>query len=174
MKKIIGVLILLLSLASCSVKYGFSGISIDYTKVKTMTIVDFSNQASTVYPPLAMEFNEYLKDYFTRNTRLTFDNAGGDLELEGEITRYELTPLSVQENTDGLGMLSTMTRLTMAIKIRYRDNVTPANDKNNEVITAYRDFDSSKSLDEVQDVLDQEMIEEIVQQVFNMTLTDWN
>lgn len=175
MKKVLLISILLfLFMPRCAVKYGFSGISIDYTKVKTMTILDFPNQAAIVYPPLAMEFNDKLQNYFTRSTKLTFIPAGGDLELEGEITRYDLSPLSVQESTEGVGMLATMTRLTMAVKIRYRDNVTPTNDKNGEVISAYRDFDSSKSLDEVQDQLNQELVDEIVQQIFNMTLTNWN
>ena len=174
MRKILLVLFFLLLFDSCSVKYGFSGISIDYSKVKSMSINDFPNQAAIVYPPLGLEFNDYLKNYYTRNTKLFFEPAGGDLELEGEITRYDLSPLSVQESRDGIGMLSTMTRLTIAVKFRYRDNVTPTNDKNGEVVTVYRDFDSSKSLDEVQDALNKEMVEEIVQQMFNLTLTDWN
>ena len=174
MRKILLAFLFLLSFNSCSVKYGFSGISIDYSKVRSMTIIDFPNQASIVYPPLGMEFNDYLKNYFTRNTRLFFEPAGGDLELEGEIIKYDLSPLNVQEAQGGIGMLSTVTRLTIAVKIRYRDNVTPTNDKTGEIITVYRDFDSGKSLDEVQDELNKDMVEEIVQQIFNLTLTDWN
>lgn len=170
--KYIYTLLILMSFMACSVSYRFTGTSIDYNKVKTMVIQDFVNQAPTVYPPLAIELNDYLQNYFTRNTKLNFVKAGGDLELEGEIIRYELSPLSVQESKEGVGLLASMTRLTMAVKIRFRDNTNPALDKE-ETLSAYRDFDSSKSLDEVQNQLNKELIEDIVDQIFNVTLSNW-
>lgn len=163
---------LLLIIVSCSISYGFTGTSIDYTKVRTMTIKDFPNRAALVYPPLALNFNSYLNNFFTRNTKLIFIENGGDLELEGEITRYDLTPLSVQDSKEAGGLLATLTRLTMSVKIRFTDNTNPSFDKE-ETITAYRDFDSGKGLDEVQEQLDSELIEEIVDQIFNTTLSNW-
>lgn len=157
---------------SCSISYGFTGTSIDYNRVKTMTIRDFMNQATLVYPPLAINFNDYLKNYFTKNTRLNFVDNGGDLSLEGEITRYDLSPLSVQDSKSDGGLLASITRLTMAVKIRFQDNTNPSMDKE-ETFTAYRDFDSSKSLNEVQDQLNQELIEQLVDQIFNATLSNW-
>ena len=35
---------------ACSISYKFNGASIDYTKVKTIMISDFTNQASYVNP----------------------------------------------------------------------------------------------------------------------------
>lgn len=37
---------------ACSISYKFNGASIDYTKVKTITIRDFTNQAPYVNPTL--------------------------------------------------------------------------------------------------------------------------
>lgn len=49
--KIIALFFLALALlVSCSISYKFNGASIDYTKVKTISIKDFPNQASLVYP----------------------------------------------------------------------------------------------------------------------------
>lgn len=165
-------LLILVTLAACAVSYRFTGTNIDYNKVKTMVIQDFVNQAPLVYPPLALNLNDQLQNYFTRNTKLNFINAGGDLQLEGEIVRYDLSPLSVQESKEGVGLLASMTRLTMAVKIRFIDNTNPSLDKE-ETVSAYRDFDSSRSLDEVQDQLNAELIEEIVDQIFNTTLSNW-
>ena len=83
---------------ACSISYKFNGASIDYTKVKTISIKDFPNQAPLVYPPLSQEFTEALKDIYIRQTRLQMVNNNGDLELEGEITGYELTPMAVKED----------------------------------------------------------------------------
>lgn len=46
---------------ACSISYKFNGASIDYTKVKTITIRDFTNQAPYVNPTLAPQFTEDLK-----------------------------------------------------------------------------------------------------------------
>lgn len=42
-----------LIVTACSISYKFNGASIDYTKVKTITIKDFPNQAPLVYAPFA-------------------------------------------------------------------------------------------------------------------------
>lgn len=160
-------IMLSLIMIACKVSYSFQGTSIDYNKIKTMEIRDFTNQAALVYPTLAITFNEHLKDVYTRNTKLTFVDAGGDLELEGEIVRYDLTPMAIKEDA-----LASETRLTIAVKIRFRNNVELGQDKE-ETITAYRDFDSSKMLDEVQDQLIDELKKELVDQIFNTTLSNW-
>lgn len=160
-------IIMTILIPACKVSYSFQGTSIDYNKIKTMDIRDFTNQASLVYAPLSITFNDYLQDFFTRNTKLTFVNAGADLELEGEIVRYDLTPLAVKEDA-----FASETRLTMAVRIRFRNNVDPTQDKE-ETISAYRDFPSDRSLDSVQDALIEELNKEIVDQIFNVTLSNW-
>lgn len=172
MKKVIISSLCTLFLVACSVSYSFQGTSIDYNKIKTMVIQDFTNQAPLVYAPLVIEFNEHLKDIFTRNTKLSFVDAGGDLELEGEIVRYDLTPLAVKETNDGTDLRASQTRLTMGVRIRYRNNVNPSEDKE-ETISAYRDFDSNLMLEDVQDELIKELKQEIVDQIFNTTLSNW-
>lgn len=172
MKKILFILSSIAILTACSVSYSFQGTSIDYTKIKTMEIRDFTNQAPLVYAPLIIEFNEHLKDVFTRNTKLSFVDAGGDLELEGEIVRYDLTPMSVKENTESNDFRAEQTRLTMSVRIRFRNNINPEEDKE-ETLSAYRDFDSSQMLDAVQDELIQELKKELADQIFNTTLSNW-
>ena len=54
------VVLLFIGLSSCMVSYKFNGTSIDYTKIKTISVTDFPNQASLVYPSLAPNFNEKL------------------------------------------------------------------------------------------------------------------
>lgn len=168
MKKFLTGLLVVTVLISCRVSYGFRTASIDYTKIKTMNISDFQNQASRVYPPLAQVFNEHLKDVFIRNTRLTFvTNQPADLELEGEITRYDLTPLAVKE--DGY---AAQTRLTMAVRIRFVNNVQPSQDRE-ETFTTYKDFNSDILLDQIQDELIEDMKKDLADQIFNATLSNW-
>lgn len=167
-KNIIILFILVLISGSCSVSYQFNGASINYDETPDIEIRDFQNQALLIHPPLAQYFNEELKDMFTRRTKLRFSSVNPSMELEGEITRYDLTPQAVKEDR-----LASQTRLTMAVTFRFRNNKRSEQDKNNETITAYRDFDSNKMLTEVQDDLMKELTKDIVDQIFNSTMSNW-
>ncbi|NDW18392.1 hypothetical protein D0T53_05605 [Dysgonomonas sp. 216] len=167
MKKASALFLMILIAVSCRVSYQFNGASIDYNIIKTIDIRDFQNQAAMVYPPLTQVFNEKLKDHYTKNTKLTFTDAAPDLELEGEIIRYDLVSQTPKD-----GQWDSETRLTLAVRIRFKNNKQPNEDRE-ETISAYRDFSSSKLLTDVQDQLIDELSEEIVDQIFNATLSKW-
>ncbi|MBZ4651894.1 MAG: hypothetical protein JG761_694 [Proteiniphilum sp.] len=167
MKKILFLLILSMMASSCRISYSFRTASINYDLTKTLYIGHFVNQAPLVYPPLEQRFNEEMKDMFTRNTRLQLVNQNGDMEIEGEIVGYELTPLAVQEDA-----FASETRLTMTVRMRFRNNKTDAPEIE-ERISANRTFSSNTVFDNVQDQLMGELIEEIVDQIFNATMANW-
>lgn len=155
---------------SCSISYQFNGASIDYSKIKTMNIRDFTNQATLVYPPLTQVLSESIKDHYTKNTRLEFVNDNADLELEGEVIRYDLISQAVKEQANGV--FATETRLTISVRFRYINNKIPEENKE-EAITAYRDFSNNRMLNEVQDELINEISKDIADQMFNITLSNW-
>ncbi len=166
-KKILFLLLLSLMASSCRISYSFRTASIDYELTKSLMIAHFVNQAPLVYPPLEQRFNEEMKDMFTRNTRLQLVNQNGDMEIEGEIVGYELTPLAVQEDA-----FASETKLTMTVRMRFRNNKTDAPDIE-ERISANRTFSSNTIFDSVQDQLMGELIDEIVDQIFNATMANW-
>jgi hypothetical protein len=59
---------LLVVVNACSVSYKFNGASINYDKVKTISVADFPIKAAYVYAPLATKFNEKLKDVYVQQT----------------------------------------------------------------------------------------------------------
>lgn len=157
----------LLFVTACSISYKFNGASIDYTKVKTILISDFTNQASYVNPTLAPDFTEALKDIYIRQTRLEQVKSNGDLALEGEVTGYEFTPMAVKEDA-----LASQTRLTITVRVRYMNNTNPDEDFE-QSFSAYREFDSNLMVQQVEGSLCEEIIEEIVDQVYNATVANW-
>lgn len=166
-KKILFLLTLTLIASSCRISYSFRTASIDYELTKTLMIAHFVNQAPLVYPPLEQRFNEEMKDMFTRNTRLQLVNQNGDMEIEGEIVGYELTPMAVQEDA-----FASETKLTMTVRMRFRNNKSDAPEME-ERISANRTFSSNTIFDSVQDQLIGELIDEIVDQIFNATMANW-
>lgn len=154
-------------LTACSISYKFNGASIDYDKVKTITIKDFPNQAPLVYAPLSQEFTEDLKDIYIRQTRLQLVNNNGDLELEGEITGYELTPMAVKEDA-----WSSQTKLTITVRVRYSNRTNPDEDFE-QTFSAYQEFDASRMLQDVEPEYVPIILEEIVDQIYNATVANW-
>ena len=167
MKKILIVIVAVMALVSCTVSYKFNGASIDYTKTKTITIDDFPIRTPLVYTPLGITFNEGLKDIFTRQTRLNFVKTGGDLQLEGEITEYNVTPQAVKQDA-----YASETRLTVGVKVRFTNLNKPDEDFERS-FSAYRDFPATSMLTDVQDELISEMVTEITESIFNATVANW-
>ena len=166
-KSILISLLLTLLLAGCSIKYSLNGASIDYTKIKTVSITDFHNLAPTVYPPLAQRFTEDLKDRFQRQTRLRDIPTNGDLSIEGEIVGYDLSAEAVQENA-----FAAKTRLTLRINVRFTNKVNEEESFERE-FTSFGTFDSSQIFVDVQDQLCQELTKDIINQIFNATVENW-
>lgn len=154
-------------LNGCRISYKLNGAALDYTVYKTVSVSNFPIRAALVYPPLQSTFENELLNYITRNTKLQTVESGSDLQIEGEITNYQLTPQAVTEDA-----YASQTRLTITVKVKYTDNKNEANDID-QSFSAYRDFDSSVLLTDVQDDLCQQICEELVQLIFNATLGNW-
>ncbi len=152
---------------SCRINFTLNGAPIDYNVYKTIHVSQFPIRAALVYPPLQQTFENELLDYITRNTRLQTVDGQSDLSLEGEITTYSLSPQAVTEDA-----YASQTRLTIGVRVKYTDS---KNEKNNvdQTFTAYRDFDASQMLTDVQDDLCQQISEELVDLIFNATLGNW-
>lgn len=156
-----------LVVGGCHVSYKFNGAAIDYNVYKTIHVGQFPIRAALVYPPLQQTFENELLDYITRNTRLQTVDGPSDLQLEGEITGYSLSPQAVTADA-----YASQTRLTIQVRVRYTDNKGEGKDID-QTFSAYRDFDSSLMLADVQDDLCQQISKELVDLIFNATLGDW-
>ena len=160
-------IIVVLLLPSCVISYKFNGASIDYSKTKTISIADFPNVAPLVYAPLSNTLSDGIRDLFQRQTRLEQVRRGGNLEIEGEITGYALTPMSVSSDS-----YAAETKLTITVKVRFTNNVAPE-DSFEKTYTAYQTFDASQMLTDVQDELCNTMVAEIADQIYNDTVAKW-
>ena len=153
--------------SSCIPSYKFNGSALNYDIYKTINITEFPIRAALVYPPLQQIFENKLMDAVTRQTRLQEVDGNSDLEMTGEITGYSLSPQAVGENA-----YATETRLTITVKVKYTDSKNPANNVE-QSFSAYRQFDASLMLTDVQDELCEQISGELVDLIFNATLGNW-
>ena len=158
---------LLVLVNACSVSYKFNGASINYDKVKTISVADFPIKAAYVYAPLATKFNEKLKDVYVQQTRLRLVPRNADLQVEGEITGYNQYNQAVK--ADGY---SSEVKLTITVNVRYVNNTNHEEDFEQQ-FSAFRTYDSTQMLTAVQDELIEQMVKEIADQIFNATVANW-
>ena len=154
-------------MAACSVSYTFNGASIDYTKTKTIQINDFPIRSAYVWGPMANIFNNQLKDQYANHTKLIQVRRNGDLKLDGEITRYEQRNKAV--SAEGY---SAQTELSMTVNVRFTNNVNHNEDFERQ-FTATSTYETTQSLNAVQEELVTQMVKEITDQIFNATVANW-
>jgi hypothetical protein len=159
--------LMLLAFVGCKVSYKLTGASIDYTKVRTISLETFQNRAAYQWGPMAAMLNETLSDVFIQQTKLVHVPRGGDLQLAGEIVAYDQFNKSI--SSDGY---SAMVQLKVTVNVRFTNNTNHEEDFEKQ-FSATRDFDASQSLESVQDELVTQMIKEIVESIFNAAVANW-
>ena len=147
-------------------QYNFTGGS-PMVNEKTFTVYYFPNRARLINPTLAQSFTEELRERLTRQTSLDELAENGDVEFEGQIESYDFRPMSIAADDQ-----SAQTRLTISVKVKYTNHKTEGKDLE-QTFTAYEDFDSSLSISSVEDELVAEIIEKLVDDIFNATIINW-
>lgn len=166
MKKYL-LLLSVIVLTACSVSYKFNGASIDYTKTKTIQIVDFPIRSNYVWGPMGPMFNNALKDEYANHTKLIQVKRNGDLKLEGEITQYSQRNKAVSSEGH-----SNMTELSITVNVRFTNNANHNEDFERQ-FTSSKSYETTLSLNSVQEQLVRQMVEDLVDQIFNATVANW-
>lgn len=133
-----------------------------------MSVSLFPNEAPLVADPaLSQEFTEGLKDFFMKQTRLDLVQNNGDLQFEGEITDYNIAPMSIQAD-----LLAAQTRVTLKVNVRFI-NTTDSEQDFEKVFSAYVDFESNQNFETIKDQLREELLEQIFDNIFNDSVANW-
>jgi hypothetical protein len=167
-KQLLWAVIGLCIITACSFKgYKFNGASIDYTQTKTIQIAEFQNRSSYVWGPMVSMFNNRLRDQFADHTKLIQVKRNGDLRLDGEITQYSQRNKSI--SSDGH---SAQTELSMTVNVRFTNTKKHSEDFERQ-FTATATYETTQSLNAVQEELVTQMTRDIVDQIFNATVANW-
>ncbi len=166
MKRLILLLAAVLVLGSCSVSYSFSGTSIQ-PDVNTITINYIEYRALRVNPSLSNDLTEAIRNQFRRMTRLEQVDRDGDMEISGEITGYDVTAAAVTADE-----VAARNKLTVTVKIAFSDKKHPEEDFDKS-FSAYAEYDSTNTLDAVESSLCAEIVEKLVEDIFNASVAQW-
>ena len=136
--------------------------------MKTITLNEFEYKALKVNPTLANSLSEAIRTRFRQMTRLEQVDMDGDLEITGEISGYDVRAQAVTANE-----VAAQNRLTVTVKVSFNNRKYPEDNFENKNFSAYADYDSTNSLDAVEQSLCEEIIDKLVEDIFNATVAQW-
>lgn len=166
LKKMLLLLVAIPVVAACGI-YSFTGTSIA-PDVKSISIYPVENRAMKVNPTLSNTITNALQDKFRRLTKLEMLSEGGDLEISGMITNYDVTPTAITSNE-----VASQNRLTITVKITFTNNKYEEESFKDKSFAAFQDYDSNISLDAVEASLCDDIVEILVEDIFNATVANW-
>ena len=166
MRKFLVLAALTLSVCSCGI-YSFSGTSIQ-PDINTITIGYFEYRALKVNPSLSNDLTEAIRTRFRRMTRLEQVDTDGDLEITGEVTGYTVAASGV-----AAGDVASKNRLTITVKVNFTNRKYPEDNFEDKNFSGYADYDSTLSLDAVEAGLTTEIVDKLVEDIFNATVAQW-
>ncbi len=157
--------VLMCVFTACGI-YKFNDTSIA-PDVHTISVYTIENRAMKVNPQLSNTLTLALQDQYRKLTKLEMLEDGGDLQVSGFITSYEVTPTAVTSQE-----VAAQNRLTVTVKIQFK-NLKHDEEDFEKSFAAYQDYDSNLSLDSVEAQLVDEIVEILVEDIFNATVANW-
>lgn len=146
--------------------YSFKGTSIP-PDVTTFYINLFDIQVPEATPTLARDFSEKLRDKIRRESRLSYTDDNPDVEFKGAITDFRVTMEAPKA-----GEVISYNKLTITVMVEFLNS---GDEKANwkQQFSYYDFFQPDQNLIDVQDVLIENILKEIIDQIFNRAFTNW-
>lgn len=164
--------ILTIGLSSGCGVYSFTGASIS-PDTKTITISTFYNNAPLGPSNMSVLFTENIKDYFQQNTSLELVDNNGDLQIDGYISNYTITPVAATSGNQGQADFSALSRITITVSATYTNVNDPTFDFDKS-FSFFKDFDNNTTdLAANEEAFVEEIFDQIVLDIFNASVANW-
>jgi hypothetical protein len=120
-----------------------------------------------VQPGLSQFITDALIDKCRAETNLRFINDIGDVNFEGEITDYNTRPLTV-----GADARAATNRFSITVRVKFTNAIQP-DLSYEQTFSRYADYPSGQELSQVESALSSEIVEMIVEDIFNQAFVNW-
>jgi hypothetical protein len=141
---------------------------VDLGDAKTVSVTYFQSNAPLAKPTYSPALTEALKDILVSQSSLNLVSSGADLQFEGSVTEYAISPQAIQSGIDQ----AALNRLTITVSVKFVNN---KDEKKNfeSSFTRYADYPSSQNIDAVESSLIKTINDQLVQDIFNKALINW-
>ncbi len=157
----------LLSVSSCfSMKYSTTGASIP-PEAKTVSVQFFENLTRSQEAGLNQQVTDKLKDFIQANSRLLLINGIGDMDFEGAITGYVVTPTAIVSGDE-----AAKNRFTITLKIKFTCEVKPELNFESS-FSRYEDYDANTDFETAKSLYTDDLLALLVEDIFNKAFANW-
>ena len=162
--------------------FGFwsCGVAVNYsmtgstTSAKTISIAEFYNNADLGPANMGQTLTNDLKLYFVQNSNLTVVGEEGELQLEGEITDFRLTPIApTSTGNENEITPASQTRLTITVKATYINTLDENMSFKDKSFSFYVDFPNEQNLTDFEEQYTRRIFERIINDIFNASVANW-
>jgi len=138
--------------------------------MKTIRVDFFENTAALVVNTLSQQFTEALKDRIRNTTRLSIVRGEADAVMSGNITDYNIAPVSIGATPNNVVPRAGASRLTITVNVKY---VYDANKKLSfeQSFTKYEDF--SGDIASHEQALIADINKQLTEDIFNKAFANW-
>lgn len=155
----------ILNAATC--KYSFKDTSPIPTEIKNFRVNYFENKATYINTQLSPQLTEKLKQKIIGTTRLKQTNSDeADYDISGYVSTYNLSTISIS------GANSSGNRLTVGFHLIFKNRLDDKKNFEAELTRSF-DFDANLSLSQAESTLNDEIIKNITDEIFNKIFSNW-
>lgn len=158
-------LLLLTLFSGCGI-YRFNDAVID-PSIKTIKLGFIDNKARYINPQFSPKLNDKLQQKITGQTKLTRVNTDdADYQISGTVTNYDPTITVGVSNRQ-----ASTNRLTVTVHIIFKN--LPKNDTQEFDVTRSFDYDANLSFNQAEARLMEEVVRNMVDEIFNRIFSNW-
>jgi len=148
-------------------KYGFKDTSPIPVEVKTFRVNYLENRAQYVNTQLSPQLTEQLKAKIINTTRLKQTNSDdAHYDISGFVTQYYTSTVSISGNN------SSGNRLTVGFHLVFRNTLDDTKSTETDLVRTF-DFDARLSLQDAERTLNESIVKNIVDEIFNKIFSNW-
>ena len=154
-----------------SINYSMTGIA---TTATSISITEFYNNSDLGPANMGQVFTNTIKNYFIQNTSLSVVAEEGELQMEGEITNFTVTPIAPTSTGDPNALTTaSSSRLTITVRATYVNTTDDKMSFKDKTFSFYKDFPNEQNIADVQDAYTKEIFDRIVNDIFNASVANW-
>jgi hypothetical protein len=153
--------------------YSFKDIGSIPADVKTFRVNYIENRARYVNPQLSPQLTDKLRQKITGQTRLTgVQTDDAHYDISGQVTGYNVTTSGVSSTGTNNTQQASIQRLTVTVHINFKNNLDASKNFEADVSRNF-DFAASQSLTQAEAQLNETIIKNMVDEIFNRIFSNW-
>ncbi len=135
-------------------------------EVKTVKVNFFENRARYINPLLSPRLTEKLRQKIVNQTRLSQTNGEAHYEISGTITDYSVSTSGISDKQ------SSMNNLNVTVNIIFKNRLDEKKNFENS-ITRNFPFSATRSLQQAEAELNDAIINNLSDEIFNKIFSNW-